>query len=325
MKKRFLTLGLLALFFVSVMAERIPERVAQGIATQFIGQNSSMRKAQAAGKTVRLAASSMGYYVYNIGADGGFVVVAADDLADQTVLGYADSGSFDLQTMPENMKWWLAEYDKQIEVAAQSGGKKASARGKGQVVRLKAGEHRTAIAPMLTCLWNQDSPYNDQCPVLDGERCATGCVATAAAQIMYYHKWPERGTGYHSYEWNNQTLSCNFSQSVYDWKSMTDTYGSSSSTASKKAVAKLMSDVGRAVDMDYGPSSGASTTKTLIGLSTYLGYQKGLAFRLRDFYSKADWDEMIYGELASGRPVFYCGQNESVGHAFVCDGYQDGY
>ena len=324
MKKRFLTLGLLALFFVSVMAERIPERVAQGIVTQFIGQNSGMRKAQAAGKTVRLAASSAGYYVYNIGAGSGFVVVAADDLADQTVLGYADSGSFDLQTMPENMKWWLAEYDKQIE-AAQSGGKKASARGKGQVVRLKAGEHRTAIAPMLTCLWNQDSPYNDQCPVLDGERCATGCVATAAAQIMYYHKWPERGTGYHSYEWNNQTLSCNFSQSVYDWESMTDTYSSSSSTASKKAVAKLMSDVGRAVDMSYGPSSGTSPVTTLVGLCTYLGYRKGLAFRLRSYYSKAEWDEMIYGELASGRPVFYCGQNESVGHAFVCDGYQDGY
>ena len=50
---------------------------------------------------------------------------------------------------------------------------------------------KAAIEPLITSQWGQDSPYNTQCLEIDGKHCLTGCVATAMAQIMYYHKWPQ--------------------------------------------------------------------------------------------------------------------------------------
>lgn len=45
----------------------------------------------------------------------------------------------------------------------------------------------------------------------------------------------------------------------------------------------------------------------------------------RDEYANADWEKMIYDELAAKRPVYLSGTSISgtsvVGHAFVCDGY----
>ena len=47
---------------------------------------------------------------FNRGQGGGFVIVAADDMARNMVLGYADSGTFDADSMPAAMRWWLGEY-----------------------------------------------------------------------------------------------------------------------------------------------------------------------------------------------------------------------
>lgn len=34
------------------------------------------------------------------------------------------------------------------------------------------------------------------------------------------------------------------------------------------------------------------------------------------------WDALIVNEIDENRPVLYCGQDVSAGHAFVCDGYE---
>ncbi|MBN1756550.1 C10 family peptidase [bacterium] len=53
----------------------------------------------------------------------------------------------------------------------------------------------------LTTCWGQHSVFNDSCPpqpVFDPspkEECPAGCVAIALAQIMNYWKWPPRGVG----------------------------------------------------------------------------------------------------------------------------------
>ena len=54
-------------------------------------------------------------YVFSCGTDNGYVIVAGDDNVSTPVLGYSDSGSFDVENMPENMKWWLEEYARQVE------------------------------------------------------------------------------------------------------------------------------------------------------------------------------------------------------------------
>ena len=80
----------------------------------------------------------------------------------------------------------------------------------------------STIGPLLSTTWDQDAPYNLNTPRwYDGQATLTGCVATAAAQIMKYWNYPATGQGSTSYTWNNgsvnRTLSANFASSNYNW------------------------------------------------------------------------------------------------------------
>ncbi len=327
MNRRLLQFGLFALLAIQVLADRIPEDAARGIASKFITGDSRMRKAQAAGTALSLAAATRGYYAYNIGTDGGFVLVAADDNVASTVLGYSDCGGFDTGRLPENVRWWLGEYDRQVELVSklpkQNGG-----------LRLAVSDSASArdfapIEPLITAKWNQTAPYNNMCPELNGERSVTGCMATALAQIMRHHRWPEQGNSTISYRWEagDTTLVRDFSGNVYNYDAMTDTYDESSSQESKDAVALLMADVGYALKMQYSPvSSGSNNYIGVSGLANNMGYANGASYHQRRYYSKDEWNGMVYNELAASRPVYFSGYNRSSGHAFVCDGYSgDGY
>lgn len=148
---------------------------------------------------------------------------------------------------------------------------------------------------------------------------------------MYYHKWPIQGSGSNSYQWtlngeNLGTLSADFSQSIYNWDAMTDIYNSSSSEESRDAVARLMSDIGIASEMNYSPTlSGAISVTSLQGLVEHFGYDAGAALIQRNYYGLEEWQDSIYASLAAGYPVYYGGLNNSAGHAFICDGYNNGY
>lgn len=327
MNRRLLQLGLFALFAVQVLADNIPEDAARSIASKFITGDNRMRKAQATTTTLSLATTTKGYYAYNIGKNAGFVLVATDDNVTNTVLGYSDYGTFDANTLPENVRWWLSEYDRQVELAAkltkQNGGFKIARSGSSD------GQDYPLIDPLITSKWNQDSPYNDMCPETNGKHGLTGCVATALAQIMRYHRWPEKGTGSISYKWEagETTLIRDFSSHTYDYDAMTDTYDKNSSQESKDAVALLMADVGYAIQMQYTPDvSNAYNSYGVRGLVNHMGYANGASFQMRNYYSKDEWNDMIYSELAASRPVYYSGRNKDAGHAFVCDGYNgNGY
>ena len=322
MKRILSVLFLLVMTVSMVMADKISEEKAYDIAARFMnGATGGVRKAKAGDSVLRLVKSTTGYYAFNRGAASGFVIVAADDRAVDTVLGYADEGSLEADQMPANLKWWLGEYDRQIAYAAAHPAAMAPAKVTA----------RAAIEPLMKSQWGQDDPYNLDCPQVNGENCPTGCVATAVAQIMYYHKWPDTGTGTYSYRWRNgysyQTLSVDFSKASYDWDAMTDTYGSGSTEASRAAVAQLMYHVGVASEMAYQlDGSGTGSNQVAVGLTRNFKYDKGLQLAFRDYYGLDEWTDLLYGELADGRPVYYSGTNNTnAGHAFVADGYRDGY
>ena len=318
------TIGFVAAMLLaagSAMAERIDRSEALKTASEFFGGAAGRKMAPAKGDaTLRPAGEGRAYYAFNRGEGSGYVIVAADDRAAASVLGYADKGAFSAEHMPAAMRWWLDEYARQIENAPAKGA--------------RAGERaaREAIAPMVTTRWDQGAPYNALCPDVEGEKCYTGCAATAMAQVMRYHRWPERGTGSHTYEWTIDeevmgTLSVDFSQSVYNWAAMTDTYGAESTEEQNAAVARLMYDAGVAMNMEYTPQeSGTDQMAPAYALTTYFGYDKSMKMLDRTFYTTAEWEETVYGNLAAGMPVFYMGVTASSGgHAFVCDGYSDGY
>lgn len=247
--------------------------------------------------------------------NNGYLLVSADDNA-APLLGYVDSGRFDADNMPPAMKWWLEQYARQIEF--------------GREVKALAPERpqRAAIAPMVTTMWNQDAPYNAMCPKINDARSMTGCVATAMAQVMKYHQWPAAGQGEHSYYYNGDWISMDFSKLTFDWSRMIDSYADGAGTEREKsAVAQLMYACGVSTDMQYSPvQSGTADVFVASALVDYFNYDMGVRYAERDYFGLLDWEEFIYNQLRDYGPVQYSGSSDLGGHSFVCDGYStDGY
>lgn len=248
----------------------------------------------------------------------GFAITAADDIAEP-LLAYSDNADFNPNDIPENMLWWLNEYKREIEQARKS----------GVQFPLKSFNRpeRQPIAPLCVTKWNQAHPYNDLCPTINGQYTYSGCVATAMAQVMKHHNWPKKGKGSASYQWGTQTLSMNFASTTFDWEHMTPIYNAQSTEEENHAVAELMKACGYSVQMNYGLSgSGAQSAVVPRALTRNFYYGNSTTYLTRAYVPLMRWENLIYESLTNNAPVYYSGQNMTVGHAFVCDGYsQDGY
>ena len=263
-------------------------------------------------------------YVFNVGEQDGFVIVSGDDRA-RSVLGYADSGSFDADQAPAALREMLAIYARQIEMISQAEAKSnPSARSQRRISGTMAD-----VTPLLTTTWNQGDPYNAYCPTLNDQTALTGCVATAMAQIAYYYKYPTAqvpSLAAYTSETNKINVSA-WGATTFDWNNMLDNYDAGYSNDQKAAVATLMRYCGQAAQMDYGFTSGAYNGDALVAFKDKLGYNANAEFRSAASYSADGWEDLIYKELNEGRPVYYSALNgeegcDVSGHAFVIDGYQ---
>lgn len=287
---------------------------ARQLAKDFLSQKA-MKTKSANGQTAQLSLvkNIAGAYLFNNGTQNGFVIVSGDDNAYQPILGYSDSGTLDASNLSDNMIWWLGQLQQDIEMSAGDATQSNTA-----VRRSSTASDRTDIEPLLKSQWEQIAPFNDLCPkvmkIKDGDTtyvtAPVGCVATAMAQVMYYHKWPAR----------------------YDWDNMLDNYSTTAYTeAQGAAVATLLKDLGTSVNMEYGATnSSAHTEDEAYALFNEYGYDRSMKFRYRNNYTAEEWETMIYNELLAGRPISYGGQEPPTGesgHAFVLDGYRnsDGY
>ena len=277
------------------------------------------------------------YYLFNDARGNGFVLVAGDDAMGE-VLAYSDEQPLDTLQDNPGVQYLMAAYrqyfsaiqHKEIPSSTPSAGLgyfSAKARGKNK------NSSRSVVKPvhrMLESLWGQQSPYNLLMPEFaqgkdDLIKAPTGCVATALAQLMYYHKWPEQGNGTKSYitRTKNLTLAADFSSSHYDWKAMSPRYKATDNTsASAKAVALLMRDAGYACEMDYTPrSSGALDAKAAQALEQNFGYDAVLLRQKK--MGKDDFIQTLREEISNGYPLYLAGseQGEPAGHAWVVDGY----
>ncbi len=235
---------------------------------------------------------------------GGFAITATDG----ALVGYSDSGTFSKATAPAALIE-LLEYPHTASYTPKDA-------------------RYTPVEPLLERIaWDQNDPYNLLCPVYYGsQRSATGCAATAMAQIMRYHNYPDKGSGTNTYTPDNASLgeiSVDFTQSTYDWANMPPTYGASSTETQRQAVARLMYDAGVAISMNYGAMSGAMSQDWPDALVRYFGYDPGVTMLQRAFIDTGTWDATIRAEIAAGRPVYATGFTSTGGHAFVFDGYDE--
>lgn len=303
---QFLLVLLLALGYSPLQAKRITQWQAQQQAYSFWGKQMP-QKAKAKSRTATTASPSDAYYVFNNDA-GGFVIIAGDD-AVTPVLGYTSTGSFDAENLPDGLKDLLKSYERQI-----------AALGDNYVANLTATRAAFTGEKLLkTAEWNQMAPFNKYTP----NNYVTGCVATAGAIVMKHHGYPAKGTGNHSYTWNGKTLSASF-EHTYDWASMPAKYDGTNDAAFD-GVARLMADLGVAVEMNYAKDGSGSYIGDLVtALQKYYGYSKlSHLMAIEDVDAEA-WNSRLREEIDANRPVLYAASDPAGGgHAFVIDGYKD--
>lgn len=308
MKRLFLILSLVCLT-IPGLAEQISRDQALRIAQQFLSQKglpSSVKAAETALSRRRAQGIIQPdyYYVFNNGQNQGFVIVSGDDRTTP-VLGFSDHGSFDVDQIPSNMAAWLQGYADQIKWIQEH--PSASAVTRGEVPT------HSAISDLITTKWNQGSPYNDLLPTWEGQKCVTGCGPTALAQIMNYYGAPASCPDIPGYTTETHGIVCEaLPATTFNWSNMGD----------DAEVAKLFKYIAYAVQADFDPEGTSSNTYWICNaLTNIFGYGNGIQTVMRSTYKDADWDMLIYNELAEGRPVFYSGQASVGGHFFIVHGY----
>lgn len=300
--KRLLFLLIAFISSSAVFAEKVTEQEAFLKAQQFLEGKQIIQKKQMQRKFLHCAprkgVDCNAYYVFNVEDKGGFVIVSGDDRTEE-ILGYSDTGTFDTSNMPDNVKSWLGYYEQVIRSL-----------GDLQIQTTPRSAQHTDIAPLVKTTWGQGHPYNSMCP----QKCVTGCVATAMAQVINYHQWPISTTTKAIPEYS---FVDELPVTKFDWENMNN-----------NEVAKLMLYCGASVQMNYDISGSAALNYSpAIALPQYFGYDSGIRFVARSDFGVDEWENMIYEELAARRPVIYCGNStdaDAAGHAFVCDGYRDG-
>lgn len=297
---------LLLLAYSPSEAKRITQWQAQQQAYSFWGKQMP-QKARAKSRTANTASRSDAYYVFNNDA-GGFVIIAGDD-AVAPVLGYTSTGTFDAGNLPDGLRDLLKSYERQIAALANSNQANQTATRTGF-----SGEKL-----LNTAKWDQMAPFNKYTP----NKYPVGCAATAGAIVMQYHGYPVKGTGSHSYKWDGKTLTAQF-EHEYDWANMPARYDGTNA-ADFDGVARLMSDLGVAVDMQYTEDGSGSYISDLVAaMQKYFGYSKISHQMSIEAGSAEEWNEKLRGEIDANRPVLYAAFDSiGGGHAFVIDGYKD--
>ncbi len=272
-----------------------------------------------AAKRLTPAGDATACYLMTRGGMPGYVIVAGDDALGTEILGYTDNGT--LAEMPDNMRAWLDQAGRAVDYLNAHPG--------AAVKKVAVPSRSAAVGPLLGDIhWGQQPYYNRKAP---STSYPIGCVATAVGQVMYSHRWPERGTGSHSYTSTTHKLeiSQDFSQSTYQWDKMANTLDNTSSTETVDAVASMLYDFAVSVEMDFQVGgSGAYSEKIAGALANHFGYSKQAHCAKRDAYTGEQWLEMLHGELDNGFSVVYGGATSGMGmgHSFVCDGYnEDGF
>lgn len=291
----------------------------------------AMTKARKQGGKAEMNLSQQSYYVFPNANSKGFTIVSGDDRLPE-IVGYSSQGSYDENNLPEGFVSFMKAYQNLYNKVNLG-----DAEALKNLAEIKAWRNKknasaastSAVAPLLGNIeWDQTSPYNNMCPKYDSVHvAATGCVATAMAQVMAYYKYPKQLKadipGYVN-RWNGIPMeipTITQEEGIYDWDNMLPKYNKEANATQqqKDAVAKLMYHCGAAVRMSYGPESGAAVSSSK--LAKYFGYDADLMMDLsRSSFTLDKWMQIIDTELAAGRPVLYGGQSSENGHQFICDG-----
>ena len=322
-KRNLLTIAVVFSLFQGLEANPVGQATATAVATKFMGTNDLHLSA-----TYPTDNNIAAFYVFNT-ADG-FVIVSAND-CETPIIGYSREGRFDPNNVPIQMEDYLQDFIARIQFGIENHIEADEATAKQWELvkttgKLNDSKSTKAVAPLLTDKWNQGCLYNNLCPTMSGPcgHAEVGCVAVAMAQIMRYWGYPTTGWGTHSYTNAGLTLSADFGNTTYDWEHMPDSLTENSSETEIEAVATLLYHCGISVEMNYSPNgSNSNSSKIPDALIRYFYYSKHIHREKRSDFSDEEWLSLLKSSLDLQRPVQYSGFGVGIGHAFVCDGYDE--
>ena len=344
-KKYCLTLCLLAATFSSLMAGPVDQQKAQKLGAKFLSTTTlSQRNADIQLNLVSVAADrdATDYYVFNVSNGEGFVIVAGDDRV-KPILAYSTTGRYNPNNVAEGFQYTLNGFRAEIQYVrdhylSATPDIIAEWHSVSETGSLKRGQQtRMVVEPLCQTLWNQNYPWNSQCPPDpegSGGYVYAGCVATAMGMVMKYWDWPDRGTSSHSYTPDGYAQqTANFGETDYHFELMPLTLDSTNNEDDWFYVAQLLHHCGIAVDMQYSPNgSGASSAYAYLAFPNYFRYscnelEMNLGSLIPGFgYTNEEWAALLKsGGLDEHIPLFYTGSDDggAGGHAFVCDGYDE--
>lgn len=320
MKRTIFLLSALVSVAASASAEQISKDKAKTIAESFFQKGSVQTRAQSAEvKLIKEYASSAEAptAIYAFTRAENLVFVSAEDKMP-TILGYSDNA--DPNNLPPALEAMLGSYTALTDAVRQ---------GTTRAPQLYASE--TTVDSLLFTLWDQTEPFCSLCPEKNGQLLPNGCVSTAFAQVMRYHKWPVHPTGVtpaYSNERLDMKIPANdLTDHTYNWDDMPLDYSGGYTEEQGQAVAQLCYDVSTASKMKfYFSSEGGSATdvtEAAYAMRKYFGYSKDLYVDYPDRYTEAEWAAKLKNEINLGRPIPYGGKkpNGAGGHCFVVDGY----
>jgi len=353
MRKFLMTLAAVLCCCMSLWAQPITEQQAMDRALQYMNSTkapAAARRMAAASKAGKMKAAPVdAHKIYAFNREGGGFVIASADQRALPVLGYSTTGSIDWDNMPENIRFWLKQYDVAMAtLEGQTGFLNGNALGDALETDGRAA--RQPVEPLIKTHWDQLAPYWDLTPTYAGEEekfhgdpCVTGCGPTALAQVLNYFRWPKSLPdglpAYDIWPWNDETKPVWHIDALppvtFDWDNMLDDYGNLSAFVDRdqvpgteqqqRAVATLMRYCGQAMEAMYGPYLGLGTLTwggaEVNALVNKMGHPAAVGVSGREIFTIDEWENLIYGELAEGRPVLYGGSSDQGGHAFICDGY----
>lgn len=330
MKRTALTLILLFVAVLAMADSITPEKARTMASSFFTDTRSEARVSLVWDGTDGLtrSAATPAFYVFNR-EGGGFVIIAGDDAA-VPVLGFSETGSFQTEGMPENIRHWFDGYTAQINYLRNIGEKQ---RATGAALWEKAtreGIRRySPVKRVETPSWGQGAPFNNLCPTVDGGRSVTGCVSTALCEAMFIQQWPLTTNGeklddytYTTDKNKKQTITGHNLATSYNWTSIKRSYKGSYSETEATAIATLMHDVGVMLQSEYNPTgTGAYPEMIPTMLIRYMDYDSSVYLAYREEFTNREWCDLIKKDIDAGLPVVYGGDGDGGGHEFVLDGY----
>ncbi len=295
-----------------LLAAPVKKDAAKMKAAAVLQQQAASVKGKKAPKRLLLESlepEGSAYYVFNDSNGAGFAIVAGDDRFGD-VIGYSTENSFDEANMPNALRLMLKDYATVVKFAQKNN------------LAVKKGPRKAAradVAPFMEYEWNQSAPYCNQAPAsTSSSHASLGCMPVTVSMIVAHFKYPETLPAAYNGNYTNPATA-------YDYTKFKKSYSKYSTDLND--VDKFMYHIANLLGTNFTNSS-AQESALLPTLKNTLGYNPYMRTLRRDAYSAEDWEELIYAELAAGRPVNFVGSHEDLGgHSYLTDGYQasDGF